>query len=136
MFLVGRQTDRELGSTLRELLDQRAGDQFALHEQYLNPQMVRVLRTIGFDRSYVRAEGAYLWDDRGDRYLDLLAGFGVFAVGRNHPAVVRALEEVLQGRLPSLVQIDVSLLAGLLAERLLATLPERRARETSTGRRA
>ena len=98
--------------------------------------MVRVLRTIGFDRSYVRAEGAYLWDDRGDRYLDLLAGFGVFAVGRNHPAVVRALEEVLQGRLPSLVQIDVSLLAGLLAERLLATLPERRARETSTGRRA
>ena len=119
------QTGKEVGSTLRELLDRRAGDQFALHEQYLNPQMVRVLRTIGFDRSYVRAEGAYLWDDRGDRYLDLLAGFGVFAVGRNHPAVVRALEEVLEGRLPSLVQMDVSLLAGLLAERLLATLPER-----------
>ncbi len=106
-----------------DLLRQRAGEQFALHDRHLNSQMVRVLRAIGFDRTYVRARGPYLYDDRGDRYLDLLSGFGVFAVGRNHPRVIRTLKEVLDAELASLVQMDVSLLSGLLAEKLLETLP-------------
>ena len=57
----------------------RRREAFALHERYINPQMPRVLRTIGFDADYVRAEGAYLFDRDGRRYLDFLAGFGVFA---------------------------------------------------------
>jgi ornithine--oxo-acid transaminase len=109
--------------SITELLRERSGESFRLHEQHLNAQMVRVLRAIGFDRNYVRAEGPYLFDAEGDRYLDLLSGFGVFALGRNHPTVVAALREVLEAELPSLVQMDVSLLSGLLAERLLATVP-------------
>jgi ornithine--oxo-acid transaminase len=108
------------------ILDQlaaRAGEKFALHDRYLNPQMVRVLKTIGFDRHYTRAEGAYLFDKTGERTLDLLSGFGVFAVGRNHPTVKRALADVIGADLPNLVQMDVSPLAGLLAERLLSYLP-------------
>ncbi|HXN34050.1 MAG TPA: aminotransferase class III-fold pyridoxal phosphate-dependent enzyme, partial [Polyangiaceae bacterium] len=101
----------------------RAGEKFALHERYLNPQMVRMLKTIGFDRHYTRAEGAYLFDKAGHRTLDLLSGFGVFAVGRNHPTVKRALMDVLGADLPNLVQMDVSPLAGLFAERLLSHLP-------------
>jgi ornithine--oxo-acid transaminase len=85
--------------------------------------MVRMLKTIGFDRHYTRAEGAYLYDGAGERTLDLLSGFGVFAVGRNHPTVKRALADVLGADLPNLVQLDVSPLAGLLAERLLSHLP-------------
>lgn len=85
--------------------------------------MVRVLKTIGFDRRYVRAAGPYLFDDKGERYLDLLSGFGVFALGRNHPKVISLLQEVLCAELPNLVQMDVSMLAGALAERLLETLP-------------
>jgi ornithine--oxo-acid transaminase len=104
-------------------LGERAGESFSLHEKYLNPQMVRVLKTIGFDRHYTRAEGAYLFDKNGVRYLDLLSGFGVFALGRNHPTVKRAIADVLAADLPNLVQMDVSLLAGLLAERLLSHLP-------------
>jgi hypothetical protein len=84
---------------------------------------VRVLKTIGFDRHYVRASGPYLYDDKGEPYLDLLSGFGVFAVGRNHPTLIAALREVLEGELSGLVQMDVSVLAGILAERLLATAP-------------
>jgi ornithine--oxo-acid transaminase len=110
--------------SILELLKERAGQNFSLHEQYLNTQMVKVLKTIGFDREYVRASGPYLYDDRGERYLDLLSGYGVFAVGRNHPVVVRALREVLEAELPGLVQMDVSLLSGILAERFLATLPD------------
>jgi ornithine--oxo-acid transaminase len=109
--------------SILELLEERAGQNFSRHEQFLNTQMVRVLRTIGFDRRYVRASGPYLYDDRGDQYLDLLSGYGVFAVGRNHPDVVRALREVMEAELPSLVQMDVSLLSGILAERFLATVP-------------
>jgi ornithine--oxo-acid transaminase len=82
--------------------------------------MVRVLKTIGFDRRYVRAQGQYLFDEAGARYLDLLAGFGVFAVGRNHPTIKRALLDILDVDMPNLVQMDASLLSGLLAERLLA----------------
>jgi ornithine--oxo-acid transaminase len=112
-----------MAETLVDLARQRAHENFALHERYLNQQMVRILKTIGFDRCYVRAEGPYLYDDQGERYLDLLSGYGVFAVGRDHPKVVSTLKEVLDSQLVSLVQMDVSILSGLLAERLLATAP-------------
>ncbi|MCC5888655.1 MAG: aspartate aminotransferase family protein [Gammaproteobacteria bacterium] len=95
-------------------------DRFALHERHLNHQMVRVLRTIGFDVDYVRAEGPYLFDPQGNRYLDLLSGWGVFALGRNHPAIIAALESVLRSNLAHLVQMDLSTLAGILAQRLAA----------------
>jgi ornithine--oxo-acid transaminase len=101
----------------------RSGEQFALHDRYLNAQLVRVLETIGFKRNYVRAEGQYLFDDEGRRYLDLLSGFGVFALGRNHPTIKAALQAVIEADLPNLVQMDVSLLSGLLAERLLEQVP-------------
>ncbi len=109
--------------SITELLRDRGNDKFALHERHLNPQMVRVLRTIGYDRLYTRAEGPYLYDEADNRYLDLLSGFGVFALGRNHPTVKAALREVLELDLPDLVQMDVSLLAGILAEKLVQRTP-------------
>jgi ornithine--oxo-acid transaminase len=108
---------------LHELMDARRAEKFSLFDRYLNSQLVRVLKTIGFDVDYVRGEGPYLFDAAGNRYLDLLSGFGVFALGRNHPAVADALRQVLDARLAGLVQMDVSLLAGLLAEQLVARLP-------------
>ena len=105
------------------LFEQREADRYELHSRYLNEQMVRVLRAIGFDRRYRAAAGQYLYDAQGERYLDLLSGWGVFALGRNHPAVRDALKQVLEGELPNLVQMDVSVLAGVLAERLLRRVP-------------
>ncbi len=104
-------------------LAEHAGESFSLHEKYINVQMVRVLRTIGFDRRYTRAQGAYLFDDSGQKYLDLLAGFGVHAIGRNHPVVKKAIADVLGADLPNLVQMEASLLSGLLAQRLLSRIP-------------
>jgi ornithine--oxo-acid transaminase len=66
-----------------ELFEERAPQNFSLHERFPNTQMVRVLGTIGFDRRYVRASGPYLHDDRGDQYLDPLSGYGVFADTEN-----------------------------------------------------
>ena len=70
---------------LSSLIEARQGENFRLHSEYLNPQLVKVLKTLGFDRFYVRGEGSYLYDRNGERYLDFLAGFGVFALGRGHP---------------------------------------------------
>ncbi|HWM47143.1 MAG TPA: aspartate aminotransferase family protein [Xanthobacteraceae bacterium] len=105
------------------LFAEREHERFALHERHLNEQMVRVLRAIGYDVGFTRGSGQYLYDRTGDRYLDLLSGFGVFAVGRNHPVLREALVSVLDAELPNLVQMDVSTLAGVLAERLLARVP-------------
>jgi acetylornithine/succinyldiaminopimelate/putrescine aminotransferase len=33
----------------------------------------------------VRGEGSSVWDDEGNRYLDMLGGFGMYNVGRNNP---------------------------------------------------
>ncbi|MCB1544883.1 MAG: aspartate aminotransferase family protein, partial [Rhodoblastus sp.] len=101
----------------------REPERYALHTRHLNEQMVRVLQTIGYDVGFTRGHGQYLWDRAGARYLDLLSGWGVFALGRNHPDVARALVGVIEADLPNLVQMDVSVLAGLLAERLLKYTP-------------
>src|ERR1044072_7599191 len=85
-------------------------DRYSLHARYLNEQMVRVLKTIGFDRAYQRGKGQYLYDREGLQYLDLLSGWGVFALGRNHPVLAAALKKVLDGDLPNLVPMDVSAL--------------------------
>jgi ornithine--oxo-acid transaminase len=105
------------------LFEQREGERYALHSRHLNEQLVKVLRTIGYDVRFVSGEGAYLFDRSGARYLDLLSGWGVFALGRNHPKLREALKSVLDSDLPNLVQMDVSVLAGILAERLLGYTP-------------
>ena len=108
---------------IADLFAEREAERYALHARHLNEQMVRVLRTIGFDKGFRRGSGQYLFDRDGERYLDLLSGWGVFALGRNHPAVRDALKRVLDSEFPNLVQMDVSALAGVLAERLLRYMP-------------
>src|SRR5215813_5909439 len=106
-----------------KLFAEADADRYGLHARYLNEQMVRVLKTIGFDRAYQRGKGQYLYDREGFQYLDLLSGWGVFALGRNHPVVNDTLRKVLASDFPNLVQMDVSALAGVLAERLLRYVP-------------
>lgn len=108
---------------LGELLKQRGAERYELQARYVNPQLTRMLHTIGFDRVYTHAQGAYLYDDEGRDYLDMLAGFGVFALGRHHPVVRQAMHDVLDLGLADLTQFDAPPLAGILAERLLAKAP-------------
>jgi ornithine--oxo-acid transaminase len=123
---------------IRELLESRADADYELYARGINPQFVRVLRTIGFDRVWARAEGQYLYDRDGNRFLDLLGGFGMFNVGRNNPHVRAALIETLELETPGSVQLGVSRLPGLLAEALLKRTPPRLERVlfTSSGTEA
>jgi len=109
--------------TLRELLEQHAGEELDLYAQTINPQFIRLLRTIGFDRRWARAEGAYLYDADGTRFLDLLGGFGMYNVGRNNARLRAALVETLELETPGKVQLGVSPLPGLLASALLERAP-------------
>ena len=99
-------------------LEQHRGREYDLHAEHINPAFVKVLRAIGFDKGYVRGEGAYLWDAEGNKYLDLLTGWGVFALGRNHPKVKAILKQLLDQDMPNLVRMECSLLSGLVAESL------------------
>lgn len=99
-------------------LKQQNGRAYDLHDQHVNPVFVKMLRTIGFDKGYVRGQGCYLWDAEGNKYLDLLTGWGVFALGRNHPKIKSMLIEILQEDLPNLVRMECSPLSGLAAEML------------------
>jgi ornithine--oxo-acid transaminase len=95
----------------------------ALNNRYLNAQMGKIVRTVGFDRIWTGGEGAHLIDSEGNRYLDLFGGHGVFAIGRNHPEAIAAIEDVLSARTGNLPQLGVTLLNGVLAEELLARAP-------------
>src|ERR1700749_4036136 len=99
-------------------LKDQEGRQYDLHTEHVNPAFVKMLKTIGFDKGYVRGEGAYLWDAEGNKYLDFLTGWGVFALGRNHPKIRAILWQVMDADLPNLVRMDCSLLSGLVAEKL------------------
>ena len=40
-----------------------------------------------------RGLGSYVWDDKGARYLDFTAGWGVTSLGHSHPVLVSAIQE-------------------------------------------
>jgi len=108
---------------IKQIVAQRLGENYELHEKYINSTLVKVFRTIKFDRVYAKAKGAYLWDKDGNRYLDMLSGFGVFGAGRNHPVVAQVIRDVLDLDLPNMVQMDCAFLAGLFAEALIKKCP-------------
>jgi ornithine--oxo-acid transaminase len=98
-------------------------ERYVLCARHMNEMMVRMLRSIGYDVGFRRGTGQYLFDAAGERYLDLLSGWGVFGIGRNHPKLRETLTGILAGDFPNLVQMDVSPLAGVLADRLLRYAP-------------
>lgn len=55
---------------------------------------VRAFRAVGGDPPFVaRAEGAYLWDADGNRYVDYFSSWGPMILGHAAPSVVRAVQE-------------------------------------------
>jgi ornithine--oxo-acid transaminase len=108
---------------VREILASRSGEEMALNDAHLNPQLGRIVRTLGFDKRWVAGEGAHLIDAYGERYLDLLSGYGVFAIGRNHPEAIAAMRDTMDAHTANLPQLGVTLLSGVLAEQLLARAP-------------
>lgn len=109
---------------LKKILRENQGREMELLRDTINPRFAKVLSTIGFDPNYVRGQGAHLWDDKGTDYLDMLSGYGVFNVGRNHPKIKDAIRQYLEVDSPNLIKMGTQLLAGVLAEKLIKLAPE------------
>ncbi|HZE98807.1 MAG TPA: aspartate aminotransferase family protein [Planctomycetota bacterium] len=112
-----------MGFDIVGLFKQRNGENYKLHAKYINPAWAKVTQLIGYDKVWAKAEGQYLWDADGQRTLDCVSGFCVSNIGHNHPVVRQALKDTLSETFPNLIQLDCSLLPGLLAEALVKRIP-------------
>jgi len=72
-----------------------------------------------------KAEGIYIWDQDGKRYMDMIAGVAVNNVGHRHPKVTRAIKEQLDKYMHVMVYGEYVQDAALqLAENLASILPD------------
>src|SRR5436190_22061557 len=102
---------------------ERAGETLGLASRHLDSSLVDVLRILGFDKEYVSAKGSHLYDAAGRAYLDFHTGEGFATLGHNHPDVRVVLRATLAADLVDGVQLNYSVLAGMLAEALTHRLP-------------
>lgn len=94
-----------------------------LFARHINPVLESISGQSGFLKTFVRGEGAYLWDADGNRYLDFVAGFGSLNLGHNHPAVIEAVTQALRERSPGFVQAAINPFPAALAEQLATISP-------------
>lgn len=98
------------------------------YKTHARPEPGRLMKALGLDITYLRAEGDYLeYEHQGERrrVVDLLGGFGATLFGHHHPALVAALTTALAERAPVMAQASWRAWAGELAkalsERIAAT---------------
>ncbi|HSK91753.1 MAG TPA: aminotransferase class III-fold pyridoxal phosphate-dependent enzyme [Euzebyales bacterium] len=121
---IERRTDDRRPSeiiTLEDALGATYDDAIRWYADAINPVDAAEARVMGDTGGFVRAHGAVLTDERGDDYLDCLAGFGSVNLGHNHPELLAALDQVAQ--LPGFVQIWPSIVMPALAASLVRVAP-------------
>jgi putrescine aminotransferase len=73
-----------------------------------------------------RAEGIYIFDIKGKKYIDLISGIGVSNIGHRHPKVLEAIHKQLDKYLHLMVYGEyVQSPQVLLAQAIAQTLPEK-----------
>ncbi|MCL5103349.1 MAG: aminotransferase class III-fold pyridoxal phosphate-dependent enzyme [Armatimonadetes bacterium] len=65
------------------------------YREFVNPGIAAILSFSGFDVPEDRAEGCYIWDVSGRKFLDCVGGYGAFSLGHRHPKVVEAVKKQL-----------------------------------------
>jgi putrescine aminotransferase len=88
--------------------------------RHISPSFVRLLGVLGYGRVFTRAEDVWLWDSKGRRYLDALAGFGSANLGHNPPALFEAIRAHLGSDIPGILHVGPSSSAAMLGQLLSA----------------
>jgi len=91
------------------------------YAEYVNPGLAKLLDFAGYGVE-TQAEGCYITDDSGKRYLDCLGGYGVFSLGHRHPKVVEVAKKALDS-MPLSAKVFFSKPYADLAEKLAAIAP-------------
>ncbi|MDN5332268.1 MAG: putrescine aminotransferase [Tepidanaerobacteraceae bacterium] len=92
-----------------------------IYSEHVNPGLASMMGLLNFDRVYVKAEGCYVWDAEGQRYLDFLGAYGALNLGHNPPEVLEAIKKVSQK--PNLLQATINPYAAVLAQNLSKIAP-------------
>jgi putrescine aminotransferase len=107
----------------QSIVEMEGPEAYELHAAHINSVFVRLMRCMRLDKAFVRAEGAYVWDAEGKRYLDFFGGFGCMNLGHNHPRVVARLHELLNEQRPMIFQTVANRYSAALAANLAAITP-------------
>lgn len=92
------------------------------YSAHLNPSLARLMSFAGFGEE-ATAEGCWITDAEGRRYLDCLGGYGVFSLGHSHPKVIETVKDQL-GRMPLSGKAFFCKPAAEAATKLAALAPE------------
>lgn len=65
------------------------------YKKHINPSLAKLMKFSGYYAQECRAEGVYVYDEKGNRYLDCAGGYGVFVIGHRHPDVITAVKSQL-----------------------------------------
>lgn len=108
-----------MSTDYRSLIQEHLHSASHLNKRHIHPRLMKMFEIGGMNTAFSHAKDVYLYDGEGRRYLDYLAGGGVYFIGRNHPEVNDAVQAVLDLDLPNLCVVNASVLGGVVAERLL-----------------
>ncbi len=97
---------------------------FKYYEDNLNPGFLKFKRSVKYDGQGVewRGEGVYMYDIHGQRFIDCLGGYGVFALGHRHPHVVKRVTQCLE-RIGMYSQELLNPLQAVLAHEIATRAP-------------
>jgi acetylornithine/succinyldiaminopimelate/putrescine aminotransferase/predicted amino acid dehydrogenase len=94
-----------------------------LFSEHINPHLGKLLEAIKLDKSFIRGEGCFLYDDLGNRYLDCIAAYGALPFGHNPPEIWESIDHYRRSGEPGFVQPSALNAAGELARRLAELAP-------------
>jgi putrescine aminotransferase len=106
---------------LENALNLSRKDSGSLFAKHVNPGLKTMLSAIGFDKNFVSAEGIFVYDETGTRYLDFLGGYGSLPFGHNPRDILAGMEKA--SNRPNYLQAQASALQAALAHDLAAILP-------------
>ncbi|MFW6387033.1 MAG: aspartate aminotransferase family protein [Bacillota bacterium] len=106
---------------IEEALNLEKKEVLASYRENINPQLVRMFSLLNFDKDFVRAEGARIYDHEGEEYLDFLGGYGSLNFGHNPEEISAAVRMVEQ--MPNLLQAAPGRMEAAAAHNLVKVCP-------------
>ncbi|MCR1897954.1 aspartate aminotransferase family protein [Irregularibacter muris] len=97
------------------------GEVYKLYKNHANSSLANLLSLLDMNRNYVRAQECKVWDEDGNEYLDILAGYGSLNLGHNPFEIIEALEKVKN--LPNILQSTTPPMAAAAAANLALIAP-------------
>ncbi|TXH75147.1 MAG: aspartate aminotransferase family protein [Lysobacteraceae bacterium] len=95
-----------------------------LYRRHINPYWLDTLEELSLPSTHVRGDGLYLYDESGEAWLDLVAGYGAVSLGHHPPEITRRVAEaIMAGGAPGTYPWGANLPSAELAHRLVAKSP-------------